>query len=101
MKTSHPINYIRGEDTGRIRTGILNRPPKNFVFTLRNQVYAKLQGQSLGYLQLQRTGDLMSRAIGDVDEIQSFVVNSIDQIIGDGGLWLTTVAVVLYINWRV
>ena len=50
----------------------------------RNRVYHKLQGQSLSYLQRQRTGDLMSRAMGDVDELQSFIVGSIDVIIGEG-----------------
>ena len=93
--------YVVGEVTGTLSTVLLQRMAQKFVFTLRNQVYSKLQGQSLGYLQLQRTGDLMSRAIGDVDEIQSFVVNSIDQIIGDGGLWVTTVIVVMYEDWRV
>jgi ATP-binding cassette, subfamily B, bacterial len=93
--------YAVGELTGTLSTVLLQRMAQKFVFTLRNQVYARLQGQSLGYLQLQRTGDLMSRAIGDVDEIQSFVVNSIDQIIGDGGLWVTTVIVVMWEDWRV
>src|SRR5277367_3837523 len=51
--------YAVGELTGTLSTVILQRMAQKFVFTLRNQVYAKLQGQSLGYLQLQRTGDLM------------------------------------------
>ena len=55
-----------------------------FIYILRNRVYNKLQSQSLGYLQRQRTGDLMSRVMGDVDELQAFIVNSIDTIIGDG-----------------
>jgi ABC-type multidrug transport system fused ATPase/permease subunit len=95
------VIYAFGEITGTLSTVLLQRTAQKFVYFLRNLVYGKLQGQSLGYLQLQRTGDLMSRAIGDVDEIQSFVVNSIDQVIGDGGLWLTTVAVVFYMDWRV
>ena len=37
----------------------------------------------------------MSRAMGDVDEVQSFLVNGIDQILGDGLLWLETVVLVL------
>ncbi|MGA3067035.1 MAG: ABC transporter ATP-binding protein [Tepidisphaeraceae bacterium] len=82
-------------------TVILQRAAQKFVFTLRNQVYHKLQTQSLGYLQRQRSGDLISRAMGDVDELQNFVVNSIDLIVGDGGLWLATVAVVLYMSWQV
>jgi ATP-binding cassette subfamily B protein len=43
----------------------------------------------------------MSRAIGDVDEVQSLVVNSIDQIIGDGGLWFSTVFILFWQNWLV
>ena len=93
--------YALGEVTGTLSTVILQRMAQKFVFALRNDVYGKLQSQSLGYLQLQRTGDLMSRVMGDVDEIQSFVVNSIDQVIGDGGLWITTVIVVLYTSWMV
>ena len=30
----------------------------------------------------------MSRAMGDVDELQSFIVNGIDVIIGEGVLWI-------------
>ncbi len=43
----------------------------------------------------------MSRAMGDVDEIQSFIVNGIDQIIGEGILWLATVVLVMLMDWRV
>jgi ABC-type multidrug transport system fused ATPase/permease subunit len=74
---------------------------QKFVLTMRNLVYHKLQSQSLGYLQRQRSGDLISRAMGDVDELQNFVVNSIDLIVGDGGLWLATVAIVFYLSWQV
>src|SRR5581483_1304380 len=79
---------------GTLSTVILQRVAQKFVYVLRNRVYHKLQTQSLGYLQRQRTGDLISRAMGDVDELQSFVVNSIDTIVGDGTLWFATVAVV-------
>ena len=43
----------------------------------------------------------MSRAMGDVDEMQSFIVNGIDLIIGEGLLWLATVALVMLLDWRV
>jgi ABC-type multidrug transport system fused ATPase/permease subunit len=84
-----------------LSTVILQRTAQKFVFTLRNRVYHHLQNQSLGFLQRQRTGDLISRAMGDVDELQNFVVNSIDLIIGDGGLWLATVAIVMVLSWQV
>ena len=93
--------YALGELFGTISTILLQRTAQQFTYHLRNKMYAKLQTQSLGYLQRQRLGDLMSRAIGDVDEIQSFIVGSIDQIIGDGSLWIVTVIVVFWEDWRV
>src|SRR4030095_8474047 len=82
------------EAMGTISTNLMNRAAQRFILTLRNRVYAKLQGQSLSYLQRQRTGDLMSRAMGDVDELQSFIVGSIDVIVGETILWIGAVAIV-------
>jgi ABC-type multidrug transport system fused ATPase/permease subunit len=95
------VIYLAGELTGTVSTILLQRAAQHFTYSLRNTIYAKLQTQSLGYLQRQRLGDLMSRAIGDVDEVQSFIVGSIDQIIGDGTSWLATIGVVLWMDWRV
>ncbi len=93
--------YLIGEFLGTLETYMLTRVAQDFILGFRNTVYAKLQSQSLGYLQRQRTGDLMSRAMSDVDELQSFIVNSIDVIISEGLLWLATVAIVMYIDWKV
>jgi ABC-type multidrug transport system fused ATPase/permease subunit len=93
--------YESGELFGTVSTNVMNRVAQKFIFSLRNQVYHKLQSQSLGYLQRQRLGDLISRAMGDVDEIQTFIVNAIDQIIGEGILWLATVVIVVLMDWRV
>ncbi|HEY1683621.1 MAG TPA: ABC transporter ATP-binding protein [Tepidisphaeraceae bacterium] len=93
--------YVSCELFGAIETNILNRIAQQFILKLRNQVYHKLQSQSLGYLQRQRTGDLMSRALSDVDELQSFIVNSIDTILGEGVLWLIVVAIVMWMSWKV
>jgi ABC-type multidrug transport system fused ATPase/permease subunit len=93
--------YALGEALGTTSTNLMNRVAQKFILSLRNRVYNKLQNQSLGYLQRQRTGDLMSRAMGDVDEVQTFIVNSIDVIIGEGVIWVATVVLVMLMNWRV
>ena len=95
------IIYALGEVMGTLSTNLMNRVAQKFILSFRNRVYHKLQSQSLGYLQRQRTGDLMSRAMGDVDELQSFIVNSIDVIIGEGVIWIATVVLVMLMNWRV
>jgi ABC-type multidrug transport system fused ATPase/permease subunit len=93
--------YLASLVLGTISSNLMNRVAQQFILGLRNRVYHKLQSQSLGYLQRQRTGDLMSRAMGDVDEIQQFIVNGIDVIVGDGVMWLVTVALVMSLDWRV
>ena len=93
--------YLIGEALGTLESWILNRVTQKFMLKFRNEVYHKLQSQSLGYLQRQKTGDLMSRAMGDVDELQSFIVNSIDVIVGESILWIATVAIVMWLDWRV
>jgi ABC-type multidrug transport system fused ATPase/permease subunit len=95
------VVYLVGELLGTLSTWIMNRVAQRFMLGFRNRVYRKLQSQSLSYLQRQRTGDLMSRAMGDVDELQSFIVGSIDVIISEAVLWLGAVAIVMVANWRV
>src|SRR5438874_2437287 len=95
------IVYLIGETFETLEGWVLNRVAQRFILSFRNLVYHKLQSQSLSYLQRQRTGDLMSRAMGDVDELQSFIVNGIDQIFSEALLWVATVAIVMYTDWRV
>lgn len=95
------IIYVLGEALGTLEQYILNRMAQAFILRFRNRVYLKLQGQSLGYLHTQRTGDLMSRVMGDIDEIQTFIVNSIDVIFSEGLLWIGTVVFVMLMDWRV
>jgi ABC-type multidrug transport system fused ATPase/permease subunit len=93
--------YLFAETFETLSSYVMNIVAQKFTLVLRNQVYHKLQGQSLGYLQRQRIGDLMSRAMGDVDEVQSFLVNGIDQILGEGLLWLGCVVLVMLLDWKV
>ena len=95
------IIYLIGETLSTLCTWLLARVAQRFMLSFRNRVYRKLQSQSLSYLQRQRTGDLMSRAMGDVDELQSFIVGSIDVILSEAVLWLGAVAIVMTANWKV
>ena len=95
------VIYLTGETLGTLSNWIMSRVAQRFMLGFRNRVYRKLQGQSLSYLQRQRTGDLMSRAMGDVDELQSFIVGSIDVIVGEAALWLGAVVIVMSANWKV
>jgi ABC-type multidrug transport system fused ATPase/permease subunit len=93
--------YVFAETFSTLSTYFMSIVAQRFTRSVRNRVYDKLQSQSLGYLQRQRLGDLMSRAIGDVDELQSFLVNGIDQILGEALLWAACVVLVMLLDWKV
>ena len=93
--------YLVGAAMNTVSGNLMERVAQRFILDLRNRVYAKLQGQSLSYLHRQRTGDLMSRCIGDVNELQQFIVNGIDQILAEGLIWVVTVAWLMTLDWRV
>src|SRR5688500_20121773 len=95
-----PGVYVMAAAFGTISSNFMNRVAQRFILEVRNRVYQKLQTQSLSYLQRQRTGDLMSRAMGDVDELQSFIVGSIDVIVGEGLMWILAVVIVMLLAWR-
>ncbi len=63
------------------RTNLLEKAGQCFVRDLRNDVYNKLQGQSLEYLHEHRSGDLVSRAIGDIDVLQEVAINGTESIV--------------------
>jgi ABC-type multidrug transport system fused ATPase/permease subunit len=93
--------YVFAETFETLSTYLMSIVAQKFTLDIRNRVYNKLQCQSSAYLQRQRLGDLMSRAIGDVDELQSFLVNGIDQILGEGLLWVGCVVLVMMLDWKV
>lgn len=93
--------YIVCAAFGTLSTNLLERVAQRFIFRLRSRLYDKLQRQSLTYLHQQRTGDLMSRTMSDVTELQSFIVQGIESIVGEGLMWLSVVAMVMLLDWQV
>ncbi|MDH5402246.1 MAG: ABC transporter ATP-binding protein/permease [Candidatus Heimdallarchaeota archaeon] len=43
------------------------------TFRLRNQIFEKLQNQSMGYLNKQETGQLLTKSTSDIDIIRSYL----------------------------
>lgn len=66
-----------------VRSRLLESVGQKFVYDLRNQLYAKLSGQSLAYFNDARTGDLMSRASQDVDAVQDVVIRGTDSVVAN------------------
>jgi ABC-type multidrug transport system fused ATPase/permease subunit len=91
---------VVGALAGGLRTWLLERAGQNFVLDLRKKIYAHLQSQPLSYFHDRRTGDLISRVVGDVDTMQEVVINGTDSFLSNilGMVGVSTVMIVY--NWK-
>src|SRR5262249_38161655 len=80
------------------RAILLERVGKRLVFALQNAVYDKLQRQSLAYHHDHRIGDLLARAMGDVDTLQDVAVQGIDSLVANALGFLYVAGVLIALN---
>jgi len=73
--------HFLGSALNALRSNLLEKVGQCFVQDLRNEVYARVQSQSLAYLHEHRSGDLVSRTMSDIDVLQEVVVNGTDSIL--------------------
>ncbi len=82
------------------RANLLEKVGQRLVFDLRNETYAKLQRQSLSYHHDNRTGDLQSRVIGDIDQLQEVAVQGTDAVIANALSFLYVAGILIALNGR-
>lgn len=88
-----------GSVVGAIRSNLLEKVGERFVIALRADVYEKLQGQSLAYHHNHRVGDLISRAIGDVDALRDAAIRGIDSVLGSVLSFVVVAGILVRLNW--
>ena len=91
---------LLGQALNAIRDNILQKIGQRVVYDLRNDVYDKLQSQSLGYLHNHRVGDLTSRAMSDVDVLQEVSVNGTDQVLSNSLSFVVVAGALISLNWK-
>ena len=75
-----------------IRTGI--------VRDIRNQLYRKITSLPLGFFSEERKGDIIARMSGDVQEIESSIMSSLDMLFKNPVLIIAYFATLLFISWQ-
>lgn len=75
-----------------IRTGV--------VRDIRNQLYRKITSLSLGFYSAERKGDIIARMSGDVQEVESSVMSSLDMLFKNPILILFYFSTLLLISWQ-
>jgi subfamily B ATP-binding cassette protein MsbA len=67
---------------------------------IRNDIYEKSMGLSLGFFNKQSTGVLMSRILNDVNAMQEGIANIITGFFRDGFSAISLLCVIFYRNWQ-
>jgi len=75
-----------------IRTGV--------VRDIRNQLYRKITSLPLGFFSEERKGDIIARMSGDVQEVESSIMSSLDMLFKNPVLILAYFATMLFISWQ-
>jgi len=70
------------------------------VTNLRDEVFQHLQRMSVGFLEAQRTGELIARITSDVAQIQMIISSGLISLFSQSFLLVGIIVAVLVINWR-
>ena len=75
-----------------IRTGV--------VRDIRNQLYQKITSLPLGFFSEERKGDIIARMSGDVQEIETSIMSSLDMLFKNPILIIMYFGTLLFISWQ-
>ena len=75
-----------------IRTGV--------VRDIRNQLYQKITALPLGFFSEERKGDIIARMSGDVQEVESSIMSSLDMLFKNPILIIVYFSTLLFVSWQ-
>ena len=75
-----------------IRTGV--------VRDIRNQLYRKITSLPLGFFSEERKGDIIARMSGDVQEVESSIMSSLDMLFKNPILIIIYFTTLLFVSWQ-
>ncbi len=70
------------------------------VFGIRSQLFRHIAAQAPSFHQRRQTGDLLARLGGDVQAVQSAMVNAVPTLVGNALTLIGMVAIMLLVDWR-
>lgn len=85
---------------GIAQTWLSSRTGQRVMHSLRSEVFANLQRQSLGFFTRTRSGEVQSRLINDVAGMQSIVTTSATAIATNLTTAIATAIAMVALSWR-
>ena len=70
------------------------------VRDIRNQLYQKINALPLGFFSEERKGDIIARMSGDVQEVESSIMSSLDMLFKNPILIVVYFSTLLFVSWQ-
>lgn len=70
------------------------------AYDLRNKIFYKIQNLSFSYHDQAQTSQLLTRITSDVEQIRTFIGNSLIQVVGAVVTLVTIATILLIMNWQ-
>jgi len=70
------------------------------LYVVRGQVFGKIADLDVGYFEAIESGDLMSRLINDIEQLNSFLSQGFRRLLSSGLALISTLAFMLWVNWQ-
>ena len=92
--------YIVSSLLSVLRSSVLISTSNKVIIKLRSMVFGKIQQMSIARISKRTAGELMNRVNSDTSQIQSFITNTVPDLVQQS-LILVSVSVMLFIyDWR-
>ena len=92
--------YVIGVAASYIQIRTMGGVGRRVLFSLRNELFAKLQDLPLAFFTENKTGDLISRVNNDTDKLNQFVSQALMQFVGSLVLMIGVAVFVLSLDFR-
>jgi len=90
--------YLVGLCCGAVQSYFLEKTGQAFVRDIRSELFAKFQGQSLGYHHDRSTGELVTRMTSDVDAMEQSVLQGLTSLLEEVVTFFVVAAMVLWLS---
>ena len=73
---------------------------QDVIYSMRRDLYRRLQGLDFTYFERTKTGDIMTRMTGDMDAVRHYVAWVIYMSFENGAIFVFSVSILFTINWE-
>jgi ATP-binding cassette, subfamily B, bacterial len=85
-------------NSARIRFN--NTLEQRVIYDMRDRVYRSLQRLSISYYENRATGEIMSRVVNDVNNLERIFIDGVEALVMAGMTLLGIMTVLFFLNWK-